>query len=260
MWKKSTIVILVTGVFWLTAFDPRSPSALPELPERVSKTFEPVVVLELFTSQGCSSCPAADALLKKVKELGDSQVFTLSYHVDYWNYIGWTDPFSQPQYSKKQALYNDKFKYRSNYTPEMVINGSRHFIGSDASRLAAEIGQQKKVRTPNAIALTELKRKSATLNFSYEVSGELTGKNIRAVLVLDEKTTKIGKGENRNRSLTNSNIVIAEKMLTLSENKGKNSITIPGIAIPGDKIKLVLLVEDSEYTITAAAGSSIEQS
>ncbi len=259
MCKKSIAAVLVTGVFWLLAFSGDSGVAASEHPEMTVDTFEAVVVLELFTSQGCSSCPEADALLKKAKEQGDNQVFALSYHVDYWNYIGWADPFSQSQYAEKQRRYNAKFDYKSNYTPEMVINGRDHFVGSDASRLYSEIRQYKKLRTPNSIAFKQLHRKAATLNFSYGVSGDLTGKTVRAVLVLDERTTKVARGENKNRSITNSNIVIAEKNMNLSEGSGEATMAIPGIVASEEKISLILLVEDREYAITAAAGRSIDK-
>lgn len=90
-----------------------------------------IVVLELFTSQGCSSCPAADVQLEEAKKNYPERVFALSYHVDYWNYIGWEDPFSKKAYTFKQREYNQKFRSSSNYTPQLVVNGKEHFGGSD---------------------------------------------------------------------------------------------------------------------------------
>ena len=93
--------------------------------------FKPIVVLELFTSQGCSSCPPADALLNEVKyKYSNNQVIALSYHVDYWNYIGWKDPFSKKEFSDKQRAYSSKFYSNSIYTPQIVVNGKEHFVGS----------------------------------------------------------------------------------------------------------------------------------
>ncbi len=88
-----------------------------------------VVLVELFTSQGCSSCPPADALLAKLDE--DSNIVVLSEHVDYWNYLGWRDPFSSAAFSERQAAYVRRFGLRSAYTPQMVVDGQIEFVGSD---------------------------------------------------------------------------------------------------------------------------------
>ena len=92
------------------------------------------VIVELFTSQGCSSCPAADKnlteLLRKA-ELEGQPVYGLSFHVDYWNYIGWKDPYSSKQFTARQQAYRDHFEAESTYTPQMVVNGTTEFIGSN---------------------------------------------------------------------------------------------------------------------------------
>ena len=104
------------------------------------KKHDAVVVLELFTSQGCSSCPSADVLLEKVSnEFANKNVYTLSYHVDYWNYIGWTDPFSKKEFTQKQRDYAQKFRDNQIYTPAVVVNGKEHFVGSDRSKMYAKI-------------------------------------------------------------------------------------------------------------------------
>ena len=86
-----------------------------------------VNVVELFTSQGCSSCPPADALLAQIKD--DTNVIALSYHVDYWNYLGWKDPYSNKAYSAYQRSYAKELN-SGVYTPQMVVNGSKEFVGS----------------------------------------------------------------------------------------------------------------------------------
>lgn len=91
-----------------------------------------VVLVELFTSQGCSSCPPADALLAKLDE--DPNVVVLSEHVDYWNYLGWRDPFSAAAFSERQAAYVRRFGLRSAYTPQMVVDGQTEFVGSDGGQ------------------------------------------------------------------------------------------------------------------------------
>ena len=127
--------------------------------ERSNLAFEPIVVLELFTSQGCSSCPSADKLLNEVrKEYNEENVFALSYHVSYWNYIGWKDPFSKEEYTEKQHAYAAKFRSRSVYTPQLVVNGKEHFVGSDQYKLYSRLKSYSKTSVPNQVVLKNVKR------------------------------------------------------------------------------------------------------
>ncbi len=218
--------------------------------------YPPIVVLELFTSQGCSSCPPADALLQKVNEQYQGLVFALSYHVDYWNYIGWKDPFSKAVYTKKQSEYNRKFGYRGNYTPELVFNGREHFVGSNGAKLYSKIENHESKGAANGIVLSKVIANDGKVDFQYVMKGSLAEKQLRAVLVLDEKTTQVARGENRNRTLRNTNVVVAENYIPLSKELGTSSISIPEIA-KGEKVTLMVLVEHDNLDILAAAKTSV---
>ncbi len=217
-----------------------------------SAIYEPVVVLELFTSQGCSSCPAADALLEKVKKEHRDNVFALSYHVDYWNYIGWKDPFSAAKYAKKQREYNLKFRNNSNYTPQLVVNGSTHFVGSNASKMYKSIGDYNKMKSPNTIAITNIAIKNDVVSVAYEVKGDLENKSVRVLLVLDERTTSVKRGENRNRTLKNSNIVVAEAISEMTSSSGSVAFEIPDLVAKDERVNVIVLVENDALDITAA--------
>jgi len=223
------------------------------LPQPEPEVYEPIVVLELFTSQGCSSCPPADILLDKVKSEFDYSVFPLSYHVDYWNYIGWKDPFSKSKYTQKQRAYNVKFKNRSNYTPQIVVNGMEHFVGSNTSKLYDAINDYSKEKTTNKVYLTKAWSDEKSVSFEYDISGSIKDRTLRAVLVLNQRKTDVQRGENRNRKLTNSNIVVAEKTISVAGLGGKSFILIPEIVNPDEKISLVLLLDNKDYEITWAA-------
>jgi hypothetical protein len=115
----------------------------------IAQTKTPVVV-ELFTSEGCSSCPPADNLLMRLpRAFNDIEVIPLSEHVDYWNHLGWKDRFSSTLFSARQQDYGRAFRLESVYTPEMVVNGQAEFNGSDAARAQQEI--RKAAQGPKAV-------------------------------------------------------------------------------------------------------------
>lgn len=258
MYKKIIIPILGIGLVALVAVLTLSNTHQnTHTIETAEKSFEPIIVLELFTSQGCSSCPPADALLEKAKKQYPKQVFALSYHVDYWNYIGWEDPFSTSQFTKKQSAYNRKFNYRGNYTPEMVINGKEHFVGSNASKLNAKINQYKKEKVQNEITILNVIKADDAISFNYTIDGPTSELLLHAVLVLDQRTTSVKRGENRNRTLTNSNIVVAEKYLLLPSKSNSGHIGIPTVVNSEDDLTLILLTEKENMTITGAVKQKI---
>lgn len=259
MLKKILLSILVLGSLVFAAFTKTNSveNTISDNSLNTNENFEPVVVLELFTSQGCSSCPPADVLLDKVKREYADEVYALSYHVDYWNYIGWEDPFSKPEYAKKQRDYNIQFRNRSNYTPQLVINGKEHIVGSNATLLYNKINTYKQKKTENKIRLTKIDKDGRGVSFEYEIFGSVKDKDIRALLVLDQRQTEVRRGENINRTLTNSNIVVAEKLIKPSESKGREVLLFPEIVKPNEKKYLILLVQDVNYKISGAVKSPV---
>jgi hypothetical protein len=92
------------------------------------------VIMELFTSQGCSSCPHADDLLGEYAEKNDDQIIPIAFHVDYWNYLGWKDSFATLQYTQRQENYDVNFLHASVYTPQLIVNGETEIVGSDKEK------------------------------------------------------------------------------------------------------------------------------
>ena len=127
----------------------------PQAEKKTAGNFEPVAVIELFTSQGCSSCPPADRLLAKTNRTSNGRnIFTLSFHVDYWNRLGWADPFSQSAFSKRQEHYVSSLNASGSYTPQAVVNGTTEFVGSNESSLNRAIA--KSLNTKTEVSFTKL--------------------------------------------------------------------------------------------------------
>lgn len=217
-----------------------------------------IVVLELFTSQGCSSCPSADKALNEVKK-ANTNVIVMSYHVDYWNYIGWKDPFSNSKYADKQRFYAQKFASQTIYTPQTVVNGETHFVGSDKTILDDKLKTYSSKTNENTIKLSQIERLGDAYSFNYEVSGTTNNKNLRVVLVINERQTEVNRGENKNRTLSNTNIVVNEfeKPILYKSNSGKSTIKIPETVKSTDKLSLIVLVENTAKDILGGVEKSL---
>ncbi|MBC2845273.1 DUF1223 domain-containing protein [Winogradskyella flava] len=213
-----------------------------------------IVVLELFTSQGCSSCPPADKYLDEVKS---DKVIALSYHVDYWDYIGWKDPFSKSTYAEKQSLYATKFNSSTIYTPQLVINGKEHIVGSDKRLVHRKIAEYSKKSNDNKVQLSNVSKSESLVRFGYTVDGEIKDKYIRTVLVINERKTSVKRGENRNKELINTNIVVNELRFKLKDNSGLGSITLPKIITDKDELSLILIIENKTFDILGAAQKAL---
>ncbi|MDP5062075.1 MAG: DUF1223 domain-containing protein [Maribacter sp.] len=263
MFDKKIIVILFLGAgLFLTSFIPSQPSKDNKVDDAFSSkhsenVLNGMVVLELFTSQGCSSCPPADELLKVVKNKYPENTFVLSYHVDYWNYIGWADPFSNKDFTEKQSRYNKKFGYSGNYTPELVVNGKEHLVGSNNMKVINAIDKYSGIKSQNELSVQQLNRSTNKIDFDYKIDGDTVGKNVRAVLLLKERITEIKRGENRQRTLVNTNIVIGEKYLKINDGRVVGSINIPSLAINNEELVLMLLVENNDADITGGVKAAI---
>lgn len=169
----------------------------------VASAGERAVVVELYTSQGCSSCPPADALLAKIDSRDD--VIALALHVDYWDYIGWKDEFADPAYTERQRAYARAANHRSIYTPQMIIQGETHVNGYKPMDLADAIQNH---REQPAMADITLTRDGDRIRIRAEADRKFSSRAVVLVAVVDPKATvSIRAGENRGRTLDYHNIV-----------------------------------------------------
>jgi hypothetical protein len=179
-----------------------------------------VVLLELFTSQGCSSCPAADALVRELPQLslGRDKVVPLTFHVDYWNGLGWKDPFSSPAFTARQQRYADSGHLRSPagpagpggiYTPQVILNGTLHLSGARRSAVLDEISRAAAEPAPVSLqAEAAIKGEAAVVD--VHVSGRPrheSGWVLYVALAQRSARTQVPAGENEGRTLEEAAVV-----------------------------------------------------
>jgi hypothetical protein len=188
------------------------------------------VIVELFTSEGCSSCPAADRMLSRLEQMQPipgAQVIAIEEHVDYWNQTGWTDPFSSPQYRARQNDYAIAFKANDIYTPQMVVNGQNAFVGSDMNRAYREIGDAAQSTTTLVNLGTGPNSSDPDLlDLSVQVTNSKTTKwrDSNVYLAVTEKglMTFVQRGENGGKTLRHSSVVRSFGVIGRINPKGAN--------------------------------------
>jgi hypothetical protein len=165
------------------------------------------VVVELFTSQGCSSCPPADEWIRAVARDSElkGKVIPLAFHVDYWNRLGWRDPFSSAEWSRRQMFYVRALSLQSAYTPQAVVNGSRQFVGSNSVALAGALADASH-RTPVGRVSVDARRNGDNVTAIVHADAP-RGFDVMLVLFQNDVTTSIAAGENAGRTQTEDAIV-----------------------------------------------------
>ena len=202
-------------------------------------------VIELFTSEGCSSCPPADALVARVqKESNDKPVYILAFHVDYWNRLGWKDVFSSAEYSERQEHYARLLNLSSVYTPQIVVNGRTEFVGSEEGNLRNAIRTSLQKPAKAEITLSDVKINGDKASLQYHTEGATNNTSLLIALIEKTATSNVKKGENSGRTL--SHVQIVRKLQTISLN-GKSSGTST-IEVPPDLsnqgLEIVVFLQD----------------
>jgi len=197
-------------------------------------------VVELFTSQGCSSCPAADLVLKSF--VNRPGIITLSYSVDYWDYLGWKDTFGKAENSKRQRDYAKSRGDMAVYTPQAVVNGVSHMNGAHKALIEKEIKRTDGLLDKQSIQLSATKERQA-IRVAFKGKSKPSGKPfvLWMLRVKDVATVKVKRGENYGRDLTYHNIVLgAQKVATVDLTKESIKIKQPK-ALKSDEHHVFLL-------------------
>jgi hypothetical protein len=203
-----------------------------EVPDRTP------VLVELFTSQGCSSCPPADRLLRELAEDEDLDIVPLAFHVDYWNYIGWKDPFSDAQWSARQRAYATAARSSRVYTPQLLFDGHEHNVGRNGARARAAIAEES--RRGAARLSIEQKNAAAGIEVEISVAGEASrGAAVFVALARDAASTDVRRGENAGRELANAFIVTAFDRACAFEAGGTCSVVLPRAEVSSHVVAFV---------------------
>ena len=194
---------------------------------------EETVVVELFTSQGCSSCPPADLVLGELAE--EDNVIALALHVDYWDYLGWKDQFASPDHTKRQRAYARAKGERTIYTPQMVVGGIDHVVGSRGMKVAKIVQKHSERKMPVSI---NLRRKGGTVSIQAKGSGDLPDMIVFLATYSPKETVDVRRGENAGRKLTYHNVV--RKMAPIGKWNGQGTYAASA-NVPGDTPVVVLV-------------------
>ncbi|MEO6289377.1 MAG: DUF1223 domain-containing protein [Ginsengibacter sp.] len=214
-----------------------------------------VAVLELFTSQGCSSCPSADMLLEDFSH--KESIIILSFHVDYWKKLGWKDPYSSPENTQRQYKYTSALK-SSVYTPQLVVNGESEMVGSDVKRIEKTLKEALARDAKSEILIEHVNAQDRKVMISYTVRGNLANYLLNIALVEKNTVTSIRSGENTGVTLNGTNVVRNFKnMYKIDEGINSAEIDIPS-GIDSKNLRVVLyLQEKNNNKILTAAKSDI---
>lgn len=204
------------------------------------------VVLELYTSQGCSSCPPADRILTDLAKRSD--VIALALHVDYWDYIGWKDDFADPDYSERQRDYARAAGARTVYTPQMIVAGRDHLMGTRPAEIERMIRQHAATQIPLSL---DLERSGAKLSVAARApKGLARPLVVQLVRYAPARQVRIERGENAGRTITYSNIVTDWRQVAVWDGRAALRLALD---LPGSEPAVVILQEPGPGAIVAAA-------
>jgi hypothetical protein len=174
------------------------------------------VLVELFTSEGCSSCPPADVLLEKLDHLQpvpEAEIIVLSEHVDYWNQLGWSDPYSSAQLTQRQQSYAQRFRTSGPYTPQMVVDGTAEFVGNDGRKALSAIGSAAQAEK------LDIRVQRSGANVHVEIDPGQRGGDVYLVLADNTASSQVLRGENQGRSL--HHVAVVRRMEQIGKWNGR---------------------------------------
>jgi hypothetical protein len=244
-------------------------AALTSLPAtsaaQTTQTSRTPVLVELFTSEGCSSCPPADALLAKLDQtqpISGAEIIVLGEHVDYWDNLGWHDRFSSPQFTERQGDYCARLRVDSSYTPQMIVDGTQQFVGNDAAHAVRAIqhaAQIPKIKLILSKPVVDAQKVSASIS-SPEVTATQKA-DLYAALVDPKDATEVRGGENGGHRLQHAGVVRSlqrvGKLKDLAAGPVSFSLNAPADAKPGEMRVVVFAQESGQGPVLGAVSAAV---
>jgi hypothetical protein len=257
--KAIGMVVLLGALIAATPVPPSTRAAATPVPP--AKGF---AVVELFTSEGCSSCPPADALVARIQqESKDEPIYILAFHVDYWDRQGWKDGFSDAAYTQRQKQYASWFNLQSIYTPQIVVNGEKEFVGSEETTLRNAINNGLQTTSTAQLTLSGIRLDQGKVDWQYQTrAAQSDNLSLIVAVVQRSATTNVKAGENSGRTLAHVQIVRAIVTSTVKGgdkggDKGAGYLPLPRGVNPHDEDLIAYLQDTGNGHIIAATISAL---
>ncbi len=255
--------VLATGLFLFLAV--RHPGRVRAAPVDENQATRPVVV-ELFTSEGCSSCPPADALLAMLDQqqrLGKAEIIALEEHVDYWDQLGWRDPFSSAQWTRRQQDYAAAFQSEGVYTPQMVVDGRAEFVGSSLGSARAAISEASRLaKAKVTLYVVSASPQQARLKVDVKMLPDPASKQAQVWLAVTESGlhSEVKHGENAGEDLHHAAVV--RSLRRIADARPGDAIAYAGeqeVALDSawqrQNIRFVVFIQDAKSRHILGAAS-----
>ncbi len=218
------------------------------------------VFVELFTSEGCSSCPPADKLLADLdrnQPIPGANLIVLSEHVDYWNRQGWSDPFSSHAFTGRQEMYASRLGVSEIYTPQLVVDGTRSVVGSNRPKLKDAVNESlrdSKIPLSVAAGRNNAERKKNTVIIHVTLGAAPLQPRARVYLVLarDRAQSQVSRGENAGRSLSHVAVAYSIREVAPAGPESNSDITLPVSLLPNSRIIVFVQASDTGKIISVA--------
>lgn len=217
--------------------------------EIVNPQSKQAVLVELFTSEGCASCPPADkvlAFLEREQPAPQAEIITLAFHVDYWDYLGWKDAFSSPLYSQRQQLYGQRFKINSIYTPQMIVDGQTEFVGSNSGKAVGAVVESAKAKK----AKIEMVLNENLLKIDISEISKTENATVFVAIAEDNLASNVKRGENSGLVLEHASVV--RELKTIGSVNSSNSTFSSETKLEfqpdwkKENLKIVVFVQENE--------------
>lgn len=215
-------------------------------------------LVELFTSEGCSSCPPADKLISELSAEKKENIYILAYHVDYWNRLGWKDAFSKAEYSARQQDYASQLDLNSVYTPQIVVNGQQEFVGSDKEKLYRAVKEVTSITRSNVQIKIKSVLNGKKIHLILTTRIDNTAK-LNIALVALSASSKVMRGENAGRVLNHVNIVRDFKSIPASSDIIETDFNLPtDIGSDAGNYEVITFLQKNAGEIIAVNKSSLQ--